>query len=195
MSEQEAQKSGFGTAQVIGAAILGLVILYAIKKWMKPKNPQRPTVRGAGAQESATLKASPSTPTTTTTTTTATSSSTTSTSTSTSSSSSSSASSEASSSSSSGGSLKQRKVFLDSTQKPIKLTAKEQLSPDTYKLTFALDEADEILGLPVGKHFKVYGPNREGKEPGKWNGLEDKEAGKKEIFRAYTPVSSEDRKR
>ena len=46
-----------------------------------------------------------------------------------------------------------------------------------------------VLGLPVGKHVKIYGKNVVGTVPGEWNGREDKEAKLEEIERNYTPTS------
>jgi NAD(P)H-flavin reductase len=51
--------------------------------------------------------------------------------------------------------------------------------------------ACQILGLPVGKHFKVFAPNRAGVVAGEWNGREDPEASASEIQRSYTPTTSD----
>ena len=82
-------------------------------------------------------------------------------------------------------------IFLDRTRKSVKLGKIFQLSPDTFKFRFALPERNSVLGLPIGKHFKVYGPNPAGVVSGEWNGRADKEAGKSEIVRSYTPTSSD----
>ena len=49
-----------------------------------------------------------------------------------------------------------------------------------------------VMGLPVGKHFKLFAPNKDGVAKGKWNGRDDNEEGEKEIERKYTPVTSDD---
>jgi len=81
-------------------------------------------------------------------------------------------------------------VFLNKERQSVPLEQIEQLSPDTFKFTFKLPRNNSIFGLPVGKHIKVFCPNPEPSEPGKWNKKEDKESGKEEIERKYTPVSS-----
>jgi len=83
-------------------------------------------------------------------------------------------------------------VFLDRTEKKVKLIVREQLSHDTCLLRFGLGGGrSTVLGLPVGKHIKVHVPNVVGVEPGKWNGREDPEAGHPMVTRAYTPTSSD----
>ena len=95
------------------------------------------------------------------------------------------------------------------------LKEKIQLSHDTYLYRFALPQENSVLGLPVGKHFKIFSPNKVGSTPGQWNGLkvcdlicnffpvqcpktpehscpQDQEEGKDEIERKYTPTSSDD---
>ena len=85
---------------------------------------------------------------------------------------------------------------------------------------FDLPSPSMALGLPVGKHVKIYAPNRTGVEAGNWcappdpshfvpsfaargrsrlscprarrNGREDPEAEVGEIQRSYTPTSSEE---
>jgi len=49
-----------------------------------------------------------------------------------------------------------------------------------------------VLGLPVGKHFKLFAPNPKPKVAGQWNGADDPEKDKKEIERKYTPCTSDD---
>jgi len=83
-------------------------------------------------------------------------------------------------------------VFLDGSRKSVPLIEKIVLTHDTRLFRFGLPTPDTVLGLPVGKHFRIYCPNAEGKVPGEWNGQPDKEAGKKEITRSYTPTSSDD---
>lgn len=50
-----------------------------------------------------------------------------------------------------------------------------QLSHDTYLFRFGLPSKRHILGLPVGKHFKIYGTMPSPKKKLEWNGREDNE--------------------
>lgn len=68
------------------------------------------------------------------------------------------------------------KTLLDTTVKyPLKLIAKEEISHDTRKFTYALPTSEHVLGLPIGQH--VY--------------LTAKIDGKL-VIRAYTPVTSDE---
>ncbi|KAJ8611429.1 hypothetical protein CTAYLR_009010 [Chrysophaeum taylorii] len=87
---------------------------------------------------------------------------------------------------------KPKKKFLDKSRQSVKLVQVDQLSHDTIRLRFALPEADMVLGLPVGKHFKVFCPNALGIKAGEWNGRPDAEADSSEIERKYTPTTSDD---
>merc|ERR1712137_517294 len=87
---------------------------------------------------------------------------------------------------------KERENFLDRSRQTVTLSEKIELSHDTKLFRFELPSKDMVLGLPVGKHFKVYCPNRVGVVPGQWNGREDPEYEKKEIQRSYTPTTSND---
>ena len=87
--------------------------------------------------------------------------------------------------------------FLDRTRQTVSLIRREWLSPDTLQLRCSLSpggtqNASKVLGLPVGKHFKVFAPNPKPIILGEWNGRDDPEADKAEVTRAYTPVSSDD---
>jgi len=84
------------------------------------------------------------------------------------------------------------KKFLDRSRQRVRLAAIEQVSPDTKRLRFALPSATMVLGLPVGKHFKVFCPNKVGVKKGEWNGRPDPEAEEAEVERKYTPTSSDD---
>eukprot|EP00005_Dracoamoeba_jomungandri_P000355 CAMPEP_0174256422 /NCGR_PEP_ID=MMETSP0439-20130205/5653_1 /TAXON_ID=0 /ORGANISM="Stereomyxa ramosa, Strain Chinc5" /LENGTH=288 /DNA_ID=CAMNT_0015339015 /DNA_START=144 /DNA_END=1010 /DNA_ORIENTATION=+ len=83
-------------------------------------------------------------------------------------------------------------VFLNKKRQSVPLIEKKNISHDTVRFRFGLPTDETVLGLPVGKHFKLYCPNAVGCVEGQWNGREDPEAGKKEIVRSYTPVSSDD---
>jgi len=75
------------------------------------------------------------------------------------------------------------------------LGAREQLSHDVVRFRFILPADAPILGLPVGKHLKLYAPSpalRQSATPGEWNGRSDPEAGATEVERPYTPTTSDD---
>mmetsp|Transcript_26395 Transcript_26395/g.71315 ORF Transcript_26395/g.71315 Transcript_26395/m.71315 type:complete len:314 (+) Transcript_26395:53-994(+) len=82
-------------------------------------------------------------------------------------------------------------IFLDKSRQQVTLAERTMLSHDTIRFRFALPQANMILGLPVGKHFKLFAPNPAGKVKGQWNGREDPEADATEIERKYTPTSSD----
>jgi len=81
--------------------------------------------------------------------------------------------------------------FLNKTRQTVVLGDRVNLSHDTVRFRFLLPKATPVLGLPVGKHFKLYCPNPQGKKDGEWNGREDMEDGT-EIERKYTPTTSDD---
>ena len=83
------------------------------------------------------------------------------------------------------------KKFLNKERQQLTLTKKEYISHDTLHLTFTLPKATPVLGLPTGKHFKIFAPNVAGKVKGEWNGREDMSAEEPEIHRMYTPVTSD----
>lgn len=82
-------------------------------------------------------------------------------------------------------------VFLNKERQQVALAERTMLSPDTIRFRFALPQKNSVLGLPVGKHFKLFAPNPKGKVPGQWNGRDDPEADATEIERKYTPTSSD----
>lgn len=84
-----------------------------------------------------------------------------------------------------------RKKFLNKKRQELPVAKITQLSHDTLRFTFALPRAAPVLGLPVGKHFKLYAPNAKGVVAGQWNGRDDAEAGDDEIERKYTPTTSD----
>lgn len=89
-----------------------------------------------------------------------------------------------------GGSSK--KKFLDKTRQQVTLGERVNLSHDTVRFRFTLPKSAPVLGLPVGKHFKLFAPNMVGKVAGEFNGREDPEADESEIERKYTPTTSDD---
>lgn len=85
-------------------------------------------------------------------------------------------------------------VFLDKTKKKaIKLMKRVDLSHDSAVLKFDLDTPSSVLGLPVGKHFKLVMPNQVGTVNGEWNQRPDAEHGKEIITRSYTPISGDEK--
>ena len=88
------------------------------------------------------------------------------------------------------GDIDETNTFLDRTRQNVTIVSMKYITQDTLSLTCSLGDDTKSLGLPCGKHFKVFAPNPEGAVPGEWNGRKDPEFGKKEITRSYTPVSS-----
>jgi len=84
-----------------------------------------------------------------------------------------------------------KRKFLDKSRQSLVLGERVNLSHDTVRFRFNLPKSAPVLGLPVGKHFKLYAPNPKGKVAGQWNGRDDPEDGEKEIERKYTPTSSD----
>ena len=82
--------------------------------------------------------------------------------------------------------------FLNKQRQTLTLGSRENLSHDVVRFRFKLPKATPVLGLPVGKHFKLFAPNCKGKVAGQWNNQEDKENGEPEIERKYTPTTSDD---
>lgn len=91
-----------------------------------------------------------------------------------------------------GGSGKAKgKPFLDKSRQTVKLIKKDELSPDTFRFRFALPDEKTMLGLPIGKHIKIYGKTPKGKVPGEWNGKPIPDHEKETYERKYTPTSSD----
>jgi len=82
--------------------------------------------------------------------------------------------------------------FLNKKRQQLVLGERVELSHDTVRLSFKLPKSAPVLGLPIGKHFKIFAPTPKGKEPGKWNSREDDEQEQPEIERKYTPTTSDD---
>jgi len=82
--------------------------------------------------------------------------------------------------------------FLNKKRQQIVLGERVDLSHDTVRFRFNLPKSAPVLGLPIGKHFKLFCPNPSGKVTGQWNGREDPEDGSEEIERKYTPCTSDD---
>jgi len=70
---------------------------------------------------------------------------------------------------------------------------KSMISHNVFKIKFALPSPTMVLNLPIGKHIALFAPNTfSPRVPGMWNGRPDPEAGRPEIQRKYTPVSSDE---
>ncbi|KAH8067920.1 cytochrome-b5 reductase [Aureococcus anophagefferens] len=63
-----------------------------------------------------------------------------------------------------------KKKFLDKSRQKLKLGKITKITHDTTKFTFDLPSPSMSLGLPLGKHVKIFAPNMTGVEAGKWNG-------------------------
>ena len=63
--------------------------------------------------------------------------------------------------------------------------------PRKVRFVFNLPKSAPVLGLPVGKHFKVYAPAPKPSVAGQWNGREDPESEESEIERKYTPTTAD----
>jgi len=70
------------------------------------------------------------------------------------------------------------------------LIGKEPLGHDQVLLRFAFGHELQVFGLDPGQHLRIFMPNARGVEPGKWNGKPDPEDGAAEVWRAYSPVST-----
>eukprot|EP00920_Eleutheroschizon_duboscqi_P031827 GHVT01076606.1.p1 GENE.GHVT01076606.1~~GHVT01076606.1.p1 ORF type:complete len:252 (+),score=60.86 GHVT01076606.1:424-1179(+) len=78
--------------------------------------------------------------------------------------------------------------FLRRDRQPVALVSRKAISHDVFLLTFALPATDLPLGLPVGRHIRLFAKNDNfGKDT--WNGRPDGESQMEEISRRYTPVS------
>jgi cytochrome-b5 reductase len=85
-----------------------------------------------------------------------------------------------------------KRVFLEKKRKAIMVKAVEQLSHDTKLIRLCLGTRNTLLGLPVGKHIKIFCPNPTHRAAtGLWNGRQDEEK-KPEIERKYTPCSGDE---
>jgi len=82
--------------------------------------------------------------------------------------------------------------FLNKSRQTVTLGERTNISHDTVRFRFVLPDATPVLGLPVGKHFKLFAPAPKGVVDGQWNGRDDPEDGEKEIERKYTPTTSDD---
>lgn len=60
--------------------------------------------------------------------------------------------------------------FLNKKRQQLVLGRRDQISHDTVRFVFNLPKEAPVLGLPVGKHFKLFAPNPKGSVEGQWNG-------------------------
>ncbi|GBG32547.1 NADH-cytochrome b5 reductase 1 [Hondaea fermentalgiana] len=82
-------------------------------------------------------------------------------------------------------------VFLNKERVAVPLIERKDLSHDTRLYRFGLPKPNDVFGLPIGKHIKVFCPTPKGIKEGEWNGRPDVDFGKPEIERKYTPTSSD----
>ena len=88
------------------------------------------------------------------------------------------------------------RVFLNQQRQSLVLEQKTHISHDVIRFRFTLPLETRVLGLPVGKHIKLFAPVSALRRPavdGQWNGRADPEANLLEIERKYTPTTSERR--
>ncbi|ETB61121.1 hypothetical protein YYC_02042 [Plasmodium yoelii 17X] len=82
----------------------------------------------------------------------------------------------------------ENKKFLNGKNKTLKLKDVITLT-DTVKIyIFSYPSEYDDFGLGICKHIKFSGLNIQGKIKGKWNNNDDREKDLSEIFRSYTPV-------
>lgn len=82
-----------------------------------------------------------------------------------------------------------RRVLKPGKRLSVSILDKTYISKDTIRLRLKLPTTAHCLGLPVGQHIKVFCPNYDGSEPGKWNSKQDMEAGSLKVCRRYTPTA------
>jgi cytochrome-b5 reductase len=81
------------------------------------------------------------------------------------------------------------KPFLDKTRKRAEILDVTELSPDVKRYRLSLGGKKVPLGLPLGKHVRLFAPNAPScLETKAWNGKADADNGTAEIQRAYTPT-------
>ncbi|CAI7721182.1 oxidoreductase NAD-binding domain-containing protein [Plasmodium vivax India VII] len=81
-----------------------------------------------------------------------------------------------------------QKAFLDEKSKTLKLSKIVKLTNTVKIFIFSYPWEYTHFGLGICKHIKFNGPNQQGKIKGKWNDREDREKDAKEIYRSYTPI-------
>ncbi|CAA9988866.1 NADH-cytochrome b5 reductase, putative [Plasmodium knowlesi strain H] len=92
-----------------------------------------------------------------------------------------------------GGSM--QKAFLDENSKALKLSKIVKLTNTVRIFIFSYPWEYSNFGLGICKHIKFNGPNQQGKIKGKWNDRDDREKDAKEIFRSYTPIYVDKKKK
>jgi len=86
--------------------------------------------------------------------------------------------------------LSQPPPFLNKKRQLAEIIDVKELSHDTKRFRLSLGNAKTPLGLPVGKHIRIFAPNPEAcLSKGTWNGQPNRETAS-EIFRTYTPTPS-----
>ncbi|GAB67109.1 oxidoreductase NAD-binding domain containing protein [Plasmodium cynomolgi strain B] len=94
-----------------------------------------------------------------------------------------------------GGGGSMQKAFLDEKSKMLKLNKIVKLTNTVRIFIFSYPWEYTDFGLGICKHIKFNGPNQQGKIKGKWNDREDREKDAKEIFRSYTPIYVDKKKK
>eukprot|EP00811_Abedinium_folium_P036447 NODE_9154_length_1443_cov_8.926292.p1 GENE.NODE_9154_length_1443_cov_8.926292~~NODE_9154_length_1443_cov_8.926292.p1 ORF type:complete len:319 (-),score=87.19 NODE_9154_length_1443_cov_8.926292:397-1353(-) len=85
------------------------------------------------------------------------------------------------------------KPLLDRTRKKVKILKIEQLTADTKSFRVSTGGRFNPLGLPVGRHIRVFLPNPQKCLATKtWNGRPDEDGGLPEIDRSYTPTTGDE---
>eukprot|EP00929_Paragymnodinium_shiwhaense_P014660 TRINITY_DN122599_c0_g1_i1.p1 TRINITY_DN122599_c0_g1~~TRINITY_DN122599_c0_g1_i1.p1 ORF type:complete len:321 (-),score=97.02 TRINITY_DN122599_c0_g1_i1:76-1038(-) len=87
-----------------------------------------------------------------------------------------------------------KQPLLDKKRKQVTILDIEDVSHDVKRVRLSNGGKGVPLGLPTGKHIKLYCPNPSGcVSSGKWNGRDDPDKGAKEIARSYTPTAVNDK--
>mmetsp|Transcript_9692 Transcript_9692/g.17053 ORF Transcript_9692/g.17053 Transcript_9692/m.17053 type:complete len:511 (-) Transcript_9692:25-1557(-) len=82
--------------------------------------------------------------------------------------------------------------YLNKKRQKVKLVEKINLSHDTRLFRFEIPHPGHKLGLPIGKHIKIWCPTPKGVVDGEWNGAVCTESKRSEVERKYTPSSLDD---
>eukprot|EP00927_Polykrikos_kofoidii_P082171 TRINITY_DN80_c1_g1_i1.p1 TRINITY_DN80_c1_g1~~TRINITY_DN80_c1_g1_i1.p1 ORF type:complete len:345 (-),score=65.62 TRINITY_DN80_c1_g1_i1:58-1008(-) len=86
------------------------------------------------------------------------------------------------------------KPFLDRSRKLAHIADIREISPDVKLIRLDTGGKGTPLGLPIGKHIKIYAPSPDScLADGQWNGKNDPDKGAKEICRNYTPTTIEEK--
>jgi len=82
-----------------------------------------------------------------------------------------------------------KQPLLDKKRKRVTILDIHDVSHDVKRIRLSTGGRGVPLGLPTGKHVKLFAPNPAAcLSSGKWNGRDDPDKGAKEIGRNYTPT-------